>query len=359
VANWSAPLWFDRVAGLAWRIVIILIAMAMIVAVIIGLGSIVLPIVFGLLFAGMLNPIASALRRAGASRSLSAIVAVIVLMAFVTLVGYVSVRAIADQWSEISAGITAGVGELVEVAVDLGIDPETADRSADEISEWTSDIREVLISGALSLLPYVASIVATLALSVFVAFFFLKDGPVMWRWIVTHISYDSTVFDDIGRGVWKTVSSFMLGQTIIAAIDAVFIWIGALLLGVPNASAVLMLTFLGAFVPYIGAFVAGLVAVLLALSEGGLGKGLAMLAVVFAVQVIEGNVLQPWIQGRAVRLHPLVVALAVVAGGALAGFLGILLAVPACAATVVAMGLLRDAGLLGTRPTPDPVLDTS
>jgi predicted PurR-regulated permease PerM len=150
----------------------------------------------------------------------------------------------------------------------------------------------------------------------------------------------------------------MIGQTIIAGIDAVFIGLGAFLLGVPNASAVMMLTFIGAFVPYIGAFVAGLVGVLLAIADGGISKGLAMLAVVVVVQVIEGNVLQPWIQGRAVRLHPLVVALAVVAGGALAGFLGILLAVPVCAATVVTMGQLRDAGLLGTLPGSGPTHDS-
>ena len=353
MSNWSAPLWFDRLSGLAWRLIVMLIAAAMIVGMIIGLSSIMLPVVFGVLFAGMLNPIASSLRRVGAARSLAALGAILVLLAFVAVVGYVSVRAIADQWAEISAGITGGVQELVELATDIGFDQATAQEAGDQLSEWTSEVREALLSGLVSLLPVVASIVATIGLSVFVAFFFLKDGPTMWQWIVSRVSYESHVFDDIGRGVWKTVSSFMLGQTIIAAIDAVFIWLGAVLLGVPNASAVLMLTFLGAFIPYIGAFVAGMVAVLLALSDGGLATGLAMLAVVVAVQVIEGNVLQPWIQGRAVRLHPLVVALAVVAGGALAGFLGILLAVPVCAATVVTMGELRDAGLVWSRRRTD------
>jgi predicted PurR-regulated permease PerM len=357
MADWAAPLWFDRLAGLAWRLIVIMIAAGMIVALIIGLGSIVLPMVFGLLFAGMLNPIAAALRRTGVSRTLSALLAILVLVGFVVAVGYVSVRAIVDQWEQISAGITAGVNELVEVGVDMGIDESTAQELADDASSWTSDVRELLLNGAISVLPFIGALIATLFLSIFVAFFFLKDGPVMWHWIVTRVSTGAGVFDDIGRGVWKTVSSFMLGQTIIAAIDAGLIWIGALVIGVPNASAVLMLTFLGAFIPYIGAFVAGLVAVLLALSEGGLGMGVAMLVVVVAVQVIEGNVLQPWIQGRAVRLHPLVVALAVVAGGAIAGFLGILLAVPVCAAAVVTVSELRDAGLFGTAAAQDEPLE--
>ena len=96
----------------------------------------------------------------------------------------------------------------------------------------------------------------------------------------------------------------MLGQTVIAAIDAVVIGLGAVVLGVPNSSAIFMLTFLGAFVPYIGAFITGLVAVLLAIADGGIDKGLLMLAIVIVVQIVEGNVLQPWIQGRAVQAAP-------------------------------------------------------
>ena len=108
-----------------------------------------------------------------------------------------------------------------------------------------------------------------------------------------------------------------------------------------------MITFFGAYVPYIGATVAGFVAVLLAVGDGGLDRGLAMLSVVLAVQVLEGNVLQPWIQGKAVELHPLVIALAITAGGALAGFLGVFLAVPVTAAGVVALSELRAAGVVG------------
>ena len=126
----------------------------------------------------------------------------------------------------------------------------------------------------------------------------------------------------------------------------------------PHVGAILLLTFLGAFVPYIGAFLAGAFAVLLAVSDGGVSRGVAMLVVVIAVQFLEGNVLQPWIQGRAVRLHPLVVALSVVAGGALAGFLGIFLAVPVTASAFVALDELRKAGILGY-VTPSEVADVA
>ncbi len=353
--SWVPPLWFDRLSGVAWRLLVIAMALTMFVALIIGLGVIVLPIVLGLLFASALRPIAAGLSRLGANKVLSSAGAMLVLVGFVGTVAYVSIRAIADQWDEIRAALSRGVQTLVDATVDIGIERPVAEDTASKLTQAATSGSSLLVNGWVSILPYVATFVATLVLSMFVAFFFLKDGPLMWNWIVSHLSDDSKVLDGVGRGVWTTVSSFMLGQTMIAAIDAVFIGLGAMVLSVPNSSAIFMLTFLGAFVPYIGAFVTGLVAVLLAIADGGIGKGLAMLAIVFVVQIVEGNVLQPWIQGRAVRLHPLVVALAVTAGGALAGFLGILLAVPICAATVVTMGQLRDAGLVGTRRAPDPV----
>ncbi len=154
-------------------------------------------------------------------------------------------------------------------------------------------------------------------------------------------------------GCGPRLTGFIVGQTAIAAVDATLIGLGAVVLGVPNAGAVFMLTLFGAYIPFIGAFLSGLLAVLMALGDSGLGGGIAMLAVVIVVQVLEGNVLQPWIQGRAVRLHPLVIALSVTAGGALAGFLGVFLAVPVTAAAVVTLSELRAAGLVGPAPVAD------
>ena len=190
-------------------------------------------------------------------------------------------------------------------------------------------------------------------LALLVAFFYMKDGALMWRWTVQMAEGSGDLVDRIGRRIWTSISGYILGQAAIAAIDATLISLGALVLGVPHVGAIAMLTFLGAFVPYIGATIAGAFAVLLAVSDGGTTNGVLMLVVVLAVQVFEGNVLQPWIQGRAVRLHPLVVALAVVAGGALAGFLGIFLAVPVAASVFVALDELRNAGLLGRDREPD------
>jgi predicted PurR-regulated permease PerM len=174
----------------------------------------------------------------------------------------------------------------------------------------------------------------------------------MWRWILGRMGESAELTDRVGRRAWGALTGFIIGQTAIAAADASMITVGALILGVPNTGAVFMLTFIGAYIPFIGAFLSGLLAVLLALGDCGLQGGIIMLAIVVAVQVVEGNVLQPWIQGKAVSLHPLVIALAVAAGGALAGFLGVFLSVPITAAGFVMLSELRQAGILGPAPLP-------
>ena len=355
VPGYDAPLWFDRLAGVAWRFVAVVLALAVLVAIVVGFESVILPLFLGLLFASALNPINTALRGRGVAPALAALAALLVLTVIVGLVVWTTIQAVADEWTSISVELEVGVDRLIASATDAGADEATAEQIAEDLQEGVTDIVEWLVIGVTRFLPVVAGFAATLMLGLLVAFFYLKDGAGMWRWTVQLAAGSSELVDRIGQRIWKTVSGYILGQAAIAAIDASLIALGALVLGVPHVSAIALLTFLGAFVPYIGATIAGAFAVLLAVSDGGVARGVAMLIVVLAVQVFEGNVLQPWIQGRAVKLHPLVVALSVVAGGALAGFLGIFIAVPVTASAVVALDELRKAGLFGLEPPADSV----
>ena len=260
---------------------------------------------------------------------------------------WLTANAVVDHWSEIEALIAAGRDTLTDAVDDAGLSSGTATTLRNGFSGAVSRTVDVVLHGVAQLLPTVAGLLAATILSLVVTFFFLKDGRAMWTWIVDRFDTADALVDHVGQRVWKVVTGYILGQTAIAAIDASLITLGALILGVPEASAIFVITFFGAYVPYIGATIAGFVAVMLAVADGGIPRGVAMLVVVLAVQVLEGNVLQPWIQGRAVRLHPLVIALSVTAGGALAGFLGVFLAVPITAAAFVALSELRSAGVLG------------
>ena len=357
MSQWEPPLWFDRLSGVAWRGIAIVVAGVLLVAGIVGLSAVILPVVLGLLFTTVLRPLSLWLRGRGIPASIAAILSVLVLTIALVGVVWLTVNAVVDQWPEIEALIEEARTTLTDAAEDNGLSDETAATLEHGATDAVDEVVNLLFHGIIQLAPTIAALITAVVLSLLVTFFFLKDGPAMWRWIVARFDTRDGVVDRVGQRVWPVVTGYMLGQATIAAADATMIAIGALILGVPNVGAILVITFFGAFIPYIGALVAGFVAVMLAIADGGIGRGAAMLAVVVLVQLIEGNVLQPWIQGRAVKLHPLVVALSVAAGGALAGFLGVFLAVPITAAGFVALSELRASGVLG--PRDQTTLDTT
>jgi predicted PurR-regulated permease PerM len=347
VTAWRPPLWYDRLGGIAWRAVAITVAAVLLVSGLVALSAVILPVVLGLLLACGLSPVTRQLVRWGFRPWSSSLVAVLALFCVVVLVAWLTVRLVVDQWVAISSTLAAGQATLEEGASQQGVDPSTAASVGEDLGELASGIAGMLVNGLVRLVPVAAGVVATVLLSFVVAFFFLKDGALMWRWIVANLGDFGELTDRTGRRVWVTLTGYIVGQTAIAAADATLITLGALVLDVPQLGAVFVLTLFGAYIPYIGAFLSGLVAVLLAVGDEGIDKGVAMLAVVVVVQVLEGNVLQPAIQGRAVRLHPLVIALCVTAGAALAGFLGVFLAVPVAAAGFVTFAELRRAGIVG------------
>jgi hypothetical protein len=165
-----------------------------------------------------------------------------------------------------------GRATLEQEASHQGVDPSTAASIGADLGESASTIAAMLVNGLVKVVPVAASVVATVLPSFVVAFFFLKDGAVMWRWIVTNLGDFGELTDRTGRRVWVTLTGYIVGQTVIAAVDATLITLGAFVLGVPQLGAVFMLTLFGAYIPYIGTFLSGLVAVLLAIGDSGLDK---------------------------------------------------------------------------------------
>ncbi|NLE82594.1 MAG: AI-2E family transporter, partial [Rhodococcus sp.] len=174
-------------------------------------------------------------------------------------------------------------------------------------------------------------------------FFFIKDGPRFIPW-VNQISgrnagkHISTVL----VRMWDTLGGFIRTQALVSLIDAVFIGAGLLILGVPLAPVLAILTFIGGFIPFIGAFVAGALAVMVALVANGFTTAVIVLGLILAVQQIEGNVLQPILQSRSMKLHAVVVLLSVTAGGSVFGIVGAFLAVPTAAVAAVLFRYLSE-----------------
>jgi predicted PurR-regulated permease PerM len=189
----------------------------------------------------------------------------------------------------------------------------------------------------------IGNVLINLVLALVLAFFFLKDGPKWTPWLAAQTGPRAAPHvAALSAKAWTTLSEFIRQQALVGFVDAFFIGLGLLFFGVPLVLPLAVLTFFGAFIPIIGAFVAGAFAVLIALVSNGLTTAIWIFVIVLLVQQLEGNVLQPIIQGRGLNLHAAVVILAVTAGSSLAGIIGAFLSVPVAALIAVTYRYGRD-----------------
>jgi predicted PurR-regulated permease PerM len=337
--DWRPPRWLDVATGWSWRLLVVVAAIAVTMAAVVSLSAVVVPLVLGLILTSVLSPITVHLRRRGVRPGLAASAGLGALLVFIGLFVWLLLAALIGPWDTIADQVGRGIDVLVR---------EFNQRFDGDITQVSDDIRNgagqvamTLLGGVVGLVGVAIGLVTTLFLTLLVVFFYLKDGPTMWTWFVGHQRRHHDVVDRVGRAMWEKVNAFVRGTAAVAAVDAIGIALGALVLGVPSVFAIGVLTFSLGFIPYFGAFFAGAIAVAIALADGGLSQGLLMVVVVVIVQQLESNFLQPVLVGRAVRLHPLVVALGVIAGGSLAGVLGMFLAVPVIAAATAAVNEVR------------------
>lgn len=343
-------MWLDRLAAVSWRFLVVAAAGMLIVSVLVTLDVILLPMFLALLFASAFLPLDRRLRRHLPHPGLAAATCLLLLLAALVTVGAITLSALVSESATIGRALDRGVARVADVAAEADLLPEgTAAVDDETASRPAGDLGRHLLTGAAVLLSVVVDLVTTLLLSLFITFFLLKDGGMMWRWLVDRFGRGSVLLDTTGRRSFDALAGYVRGAAIVALVDATFIALGAWALGVPFPAAIFVLTFVMGFIPYVGAFAAGAFAALLAVADGGLGRGLAMIAVVLVVQQLETNLLQPVIMGKATSLHPLVVALASVAGGAVAGLLGVFVAVPLAAAAVAAAAALNEGGFFDDR----------
>ncbi|MFF3110140.1 AI-2E family transporter [Kitasatospora sp. NPDC057904] len=331
----------------AWSVaVILLIAVAsLVVFALVELRAATVPFVLALLGASLLYPVVPWLVRRGVGRSLAAALTCVVLVAAVGGVIALLVNSLVHSAPQIATSLQRAGHRIADW---LGPFGEKIQHALDNAKGETNSLVSTLTSGVLSGLGLLTQLLTGGVLALALVFFFLRDG---------HRTGDSIRSYLPGRGgdtvvacaerAFDAMAGFMRGTTLIALIDAGFITVGLVALGVPGAPGLGALVFMGAYIPFVGAFLSGTVAVLVALADGGLGTALWALGVVLTVQMIEGNILQPVIQSRTVELHPATIMVAVVAGSGVAGILGALLAVPLCAAGAGIVSVLR--GVPGPR----------
>ncbi len=195
-----------------------------------------------------------------------------------------------------------------------------------------------IASGVFTGVSTAGSLLVTIGLVLVLVFFFIKDGPRFIPWVhAVGGGRAGRHLEEVLIRMWNTLGGFIRTQALVSFIDAFFIGLGLVILGVPLAPVLAILTFIGGFIPIVGAFVAGALAVLVALVANGLTTAIIVLVIIIAVQQLEGNVLQPVLQSRSMHLHAVVVLLAVTAGSSLFGIIGAFLAVPVAAVAAVVL----------------------
>jgi putative heme transporter len=350
-----------------WSLRLVLVAAgATLIWLLVGaLWSIVLPVVLAVILATVLWPPTGWLRRHRFPPALAA--ATVLLAGMVVLAGLVTLitTSVSGSIPQIATSATSGIQAIQEwlsgpplnlarSQLDAALQSATA-----QLQQSVSTITTSVLTGVGS----VASGVITALLTLVLAFLFVKDGPRFLPWLVA-VAGDGAGghMAEVLRRVWRTVGEFIRVQALVALVDGVLIGLGLVILGVPLAIPLAVLTFLGGFIPIVGALVAGALSVLVALVSNGFTTALVVLVIIIVVQQLEGNVLQPLLQGRSLRLHAAVVLLAVTAGSTLYGIAGAFLSVPVVAAAAVVVRYLgeridvRASG--GTAPHVDPPLET-
>jgi putative heme transporter len=295
---------------------------------------IVLPVIVALLLATVLGPPAAWLQRRRVPDALAALLLVAGLVALVVGLLAVITPQVAEELGDVADELAEGFEQFLDWVGDspVPVNREQIDQLIEQGLEAIRDNPRGLTDGVLAGAYAAFHGAAGLILSIVLLFFFLKDGEQITRWLVARTNRRwREELRAVGGRAWGTLGSYIRGTAIVGLVDAVGIGVGLLLIGVPLVLPLMLLTFFGGFFPLIGATLAGFVAVLVALVALGPLEALLTLAVVVAVQQLESNILEPMVLGRAVRLHPVVVLLALMAGGVLAGVIGAFLAVPVAA----------------------------
>jgi predicted PurR-regulated permease PerM len=317
------------------RIVVVAAALFLLGWVVGHLWMVFFPLSIALLVSTVLSPPVTWLRR---HKVPSALAALLVMLAFLGLVvGVVAVLTpqVAGQAPAIAKQASGGLQEIRNWLTDgpLQLSDGQITRAITAVQDRLQDSAEAISSGIFSTLSAATNAVVNLVLILMLTFFFIKDGHRFLPWLSTlggRRAGEHTV--ELLSRVWRTIGGFIRTQGLVAFIDAVLIGIGLAVLGVPLAIPLAVITFFGGFIPIIGAFASGVLAVLVTLVTNDFKAAVIAALIVVAVQQLEGNVLSPWLQGRTMNLHAGVVLMSVTAGGTLFGVTGAFLAVPVAAA---------------------------
>ena len=283
--------------------------------------------------------------------------------ALMTLVVVATVRGVAEQTDQIGAAVDAALDKAAEQTDAVGVDQAALDQARAATEETAPTVTGGVLTKVVSGIGTLVGLASGLILGALIMYYLLKDGTRLRRSLVAQVDprLQHEVNDFIGDAI-RILRDYGRGRTVMSAIVSVVIGLAALLLGVPLVFSSMVVNFVGGYIPYIGAFLGGGLAVIIALGDGGLGTAAVMLVVVLAANLLLENFVEPKVMGRTLDIHPLVVLVVTALGGLLGGIVGLILAVPTTVIASNAIARLRSRGSLArvaerAEPTVRRILD--
>jgi putative heme transporter len=330
----SAPRWLRDLGVSAWLAVGVALFVVALIWILSLTHTIVAPLITAALVAAVASPLVAWLQRRGVPRLLGA--ALVLVGALVLAVGVVVLvlAGITSQLDSLGTLLDAAKDTIAGWLTDVGVGGKTAENATNDVSSGLTAAVGALLVGLAAGIATLSSLVFFLALTFLSLFILLADGPAIRRWLERHMRVPQPVAHRMGQRVLESLRGYFLGVTFVAIFNAVVVGGGALLLGVPLAGTIAAVTFLGAYVPYLGAWGAGAFSVLIALGGAGTDAALGMVVVQLLANGILQQFVQPIAYGAALGIHPLAVLVVTIAGGSLFGAVGLILAAPLTSAAV-------------------------
>lgn len=339
----------DRASAVAWRLLVLGLALAVVVLVLERLRLVVLPVLLALTLATVLAPPVVRLREAGLRPGMAAALVLGAALALFLAAGALIVPQLANQLDDVGNRAREGLDQVEQWLADR-VAAWPGDRSlTDEIGGWVERNGEAISAGVASGALLLLEVVAGVLLALVVLFFFLKDGERLCGWALGFVRPERrSHVSAMARRSWTALGGFVRGAAINGLVEAVLVAIALAVLGIPLVLPLAAITFFAGFLPVVGAIVAGTLAALVALVAGGPADALIVAAVFIVIQQLQNNVLEPFILGRSVQLHPLAIVLSLTAGAVVAGIVGALIAVPMLAVITAGLSEARETGLIAT-----------
>ncbi len=330
----AAPRWMRDLGFSAWLLVGVGAALIGAIWLLSLTHTIVMPVLTAGIIASVTAPLVDWLRRHGVPRGIGAGIVFLAIVAIGCAVGLLVLTGIASQAESLSESLRSGASEVEDLLRDLGVSASAAAGANADGSSSISAGFEALTHGLIGGIDKLASLAVFLSFTALSLFFMLKDAPTIGGFVERHLGVPVQLGHSILGRVAGSLRGYFLGVTVVAAWSALLVGAGALLLDVPLPGTIAAVTFVGGYVPYLGAWTAGAFAVLIALGGQGPETALALAVVVLLANGVLQQIVQPIAYGAALKLHPLAVLIVTIAGGCLFGTVGLVLAAPLLSAAL-------------------------